>query len=1420
MVSSATASADEHAAPGEEQVVFSRTAGVVASKVSYMGLLDEANEWQVLKSPHEDKAVPLACQFNHRGTHLVVGDEWGRIDLWSFVPLRQYVKSLDLTPELLDKLLSPRPFTENANGNSRGTEAARGEGAKDDKDGEDTEHGWSAASVHWSRCSRYVMAAYVQKRKTWPDGEEVLLPGLVILWNVLEAQVEGYLRLQSRVVHVSLSPKDPRRGSVCCLDGTSFVVIFPVGAATAAVTTAVNMAAAGGSTDFPVAPRGGPSLLPGGDGGGPGEQQRGKCACSSDGSSVTSEAVASEGEGGGNSAEKHGLVGAKDEGDGTAINVEQLAAGGGGGGGIDNCLSDPLTPAAAAARGRGREKSDDDAMDVDRPFGDISADKSLTGPLSAAEAEESLSAAVTTTASERNNGKLLMGNMEKLWDPVLQMDLFSCSSFSSSFSTTTTAGVAPPAAAVDPGSSNGRGTEDPGNCLELGTGNDYSCDTSAGNKNKNNKNNSGAGAAGGGGAGACSGAGSGGLKATSKIPFQACRVTWCEDGETLFLLNHAGNLLKVKAALDGALSVLARADLPGGASPATLQLSPAGDKLLLATATKGLCLVPTRDLDLSQAEMFGENLGIRGPKTRFWGAAALGNIHGRGPDGNGRRRLTVVANPSRTRDDKTDLFFFDDVGEQPTRVDMPRREGVLSLACSPYGPLLLFLCPTGEIYYREEVLKTDFPGPWYPSGYVLIDNNVDYLEAEDQLDTVVMTGPEGEVLSKTQAHEVVVPWQHEAVAEAEASVGTQEEPVDVESGESTGKELWTDPCPNELRWIPVDEDTWPSDGEDEEGSGGPRGSPRSGQESSGGPLARLLGATPMIFKEARKRFRGAGSSDKDTAEKRRKMVPTMLQDLAAKKTKYDEEAVKRKRKQEETRARAKRNRDKKAAAEAVAAAERARAAVEEAAEKTAAEEAKEEEDEAARKENEAAASMAALAETAEKEVAGRQATTGAANTLSATTGGRDAGEGDGDGVAMAFWPSDGGSGSGSGGDGLTCDPNTGGCSGRQCYSPLASVVGSAHSSFVAGSGGAISCCGSGAPVVRGAAADVAARLAAAAPQGEKSPTGGVSTLACSHVGGAGVYPERHEYSGGFEASARAAAGYGGRSGGGSEHCGRRPSPDGSLRGCGGRVGSEENSGDCSLSVDCRHVGGTTKQSAEGRSGGRSPEMSPELSFLTRRMSPSSSEGVGASSPSISRGEERGRLSYASPPTNASSSSWSRLSPSKSKQQIRSSASDLLIPVVQQHCLPSPPPSSPSTSGGGGHLRQQQQQPYTFRGVSILAHAMAHGRPESLTTAGDGLPRQPGPQSPVGSPRLHNGAVIGAAPADEEDAGVNASSSAKVTRDNSWGGGSSSLSHGVHHGDVGGVGSQQSRQGAGGENRKGGVEAGVEMLADAVARQLK
>lgn len=46
-----------------------------------------------------------------------------------------------------------------------------------------------------------------------------------------------------------------------------------------------------------------------------------------------------------------------------------------------------------------------------------------------------------------------------------------------------------------------------------------------------------------------------------------------------------------------------------------------------------------------------------------------------------------------------------------------------------------------------------------------------------------------QVLSKTQAHEVVVPWQHEVVheeAETSDGEGKGEEPVDVEGGGNSG----------------------------------------------------------------------------------------------------------------------------------------------------------------------------------------------------------------------------------------------------------------------------------------------------------------------------------------------------------------------------------------------------------------------------------------------------------------------------------------------------------------------------------------------------------------------------------------------------------------------------------------------------------
>lgn len=78
----------------------------------------------------------------------MVGDEAGRIDLWSLVPIRLYVKSLDLTRDLLDTLIPPPPFTENANG--KPPSDGNGTGKKDNER-DSQEHGWSTASVHWSR---------------------------------------------------------------------------------------------------------------------------------------------------------------------------------------------------------------------------------------------------------------------------------------------------------------------------------------------------------------------------------------------------------------------------------------------------------------------------------------------------------------------------------------------------------------------------------------------------------------------------------------------------------------------------------------------------------------------------------------------------------------------------------------------------------------------------------------------------------------------------------------------------------------------------------------------------------------------------------------------------------------------------------------------------------------------------------------------------------------------------------------------------------------------------------------------------------------------------------------------------------------------------------------------------------------------
>jgi hypothetical protein len=93
-------------------------------------------------------------------------------------------------------------------------------------------------------------------------------------------------------------------------------------------------------------------------------------------------------------------------------------------------------------------------------------------------------------------------------------------------------------------------------------------------------------------------------------------------------------------------------------------------------------------------------------------------------------------------------------------VPAPTRQGVTHMAISAARPLLVAITPDEGCYVRQQLLHTDFPGPMYPSGYTLVENNTQYDEAEDEFDVLVTYNRRG-VPVRTPAHEVVVPGQHE-----------------------------------------------------------------------------------------------------------------------------------------------------------------------------------------------------------------------------------------------------------------------------------------------------------------------------------------------------------------------------------------------------------------------------------------------------------------------------------------------------------------------------------------------------------------------------------------------------------------------------------------------------------------------------------
>ena len=317
-------------------------------------------------------------------------------------------------------------------------------------------------------------------------------------------QVEGYLRLESRVAHVSLSPRDPRTGSVSCADGTSVIAVFPAAAPAAAQPPVADAARDGEGGREPI--DGGGAAGGEGGGGGQGAVESGAAAAAatatagggSGGGGVGGLPVnggRGSGEGGNGAGGGGGENGEAVSGDGMDVDGSDGHDGGGGGGGdVGTGSSDPPTATAAATAAATTEAPETIAAAPAAPASATTATATGTEP--------SKTAAISVVADSSGSPRRSKGSNArsaeplKLWDPTRQLDLFSV--------------TGPPSAPNDAGAG-----DSPGNSSEPGNNNSGSSISSS----------------------SASGAE---IKAGSRIPLQPCRVAWGADGETLFLLNHEG----------------------------------------------------------------------------------------------------------------------------------------------------------------------------------------------------------------------------------------------------------------------------------------------------------------------------------------------------------------------------------------------------------------------------------------------------------------------------------------------------------------------------------------------------------------------------------------------------------------------------------------------------------------------------------------------------------------------------------------------------------------------------------------------------------------------------------------------------------------------------------------------------------------
>lgn len=370
-------------------------------------------------------------------------------------------------------------------------------------------------------------------------------------------QAEGYLRLDSRVNHVSLSPVDRRRGTVCCADGTSYVADFPpppssskqpripcqISPSCPTVETSTLMAAKEVSSihvpslaspesgaDNDIEDGSTSSLGSGGDGGSDGVTTRAIIDVTASAAATAAmfegrperlmgKKVVGDCDGNGNTngiGEGAENRGANSVGDGAktmnavvkgSVNVEETASivKDRGGGGKRGAAEGNKTTDDNSARGGARA--------------------GLGGKAEVAEAGAKAGGSSASTTPR-------LARLRKIWDPIEQLGWLH--------GRNTAGGVEP---AGTGGSTTGS---------EKGSGADAVNDYGAGLGNASGTVSAGSNSAlsshgslalvgvGSGGVGGGSGASGGGGGGRSRGPVQAGRAVWGEDGQTLFLLNHEG----------------------------------------------------------------------------------------------------------------------------------------------------------------------------------------------------------------------------------------------------------------------------------------------------------------------------------------------------------------------------------------------------------------------------------------------------------------------------------------------------------------------------------------------------------------------------------------------------------------------------------------------------------------------------------------------------------------------------------------------------------------------------------------------------------------------------------------------------------------------------------------------------------------